>query len=458
MTISQYKTSTLLAFSAPTLVIQLIGFPILMVLPTFYAAHTAVSLASVGAILGTTRLVDALVDPVIGMLSDRTQTRWGRRKPWLVAASILGMIGIPFLFSPPVTAGIAYFLSWTLLVNFAWGCFNVPHSAWASELTRDYRERSRVFYFKGLMGAIGTLAFLAVQLLPEFHGRGIGREALSAIAWIGTVLLPVALLTCIWVVPTGARIEVQRIEWRALLWSFRHNRPLWIFLGMYCMGGIGTGIALALTYLYIQHYLHIGASYALIVGSWALMNLLGMPIWLRIVYRLGKPRTLAVSWGLAALVGVPMWFVEPGPGAAIPLALIFALRGMLSAAEMVVPSALFGDVVDYDILRSGRNMSGALYAFMGLLVKGCVAAGSAFGFLAIDAFGYSVAEGAVVSTNAELALKLTYIVAPMLLYLFASALIWRFPIGPREQGIIRRRIEKRHLRTGDASVSEPIKA
>ena len=446
---TKLSTSVLLAFAMPSLVIQLIGFPVLMILPTFYAEHTAVSLAAVGAILGTTRLIDAFVDPVIGVLTDRTRSRWGRRKPWLLLAAVLGVVGIHFLFTPSPLATAAYFLAWTITVNVAWTCFNVPHNAWASELSRDYHQRSRIFYFKGLLGGVGTLAFLGLPMLPVFSGNSFGPEFLSAIAWLGMLLLPLVLLLCVAIAPRGSEVAAQRFNWRSLAWSFRHNRPMLIFLGMYCLGGVATGIALALTFLYIKHYLKIGDAYPLIMGLWAVTHFLGMPVWLRVIYRLGKPRALAVSWGLAGLVVLPVIFVEPGPGAVIPMACIFALRGMLSAAELVVPNALFGDVVDYDILRSHRDQTGTLYAFMGLLVKGCVAAGSALGFLAIAGFGYSVAADAQNSGLANLGLKLTYVLVPTLLYLLASALIWRFPIGPREQAVIRRRIERRRSRRPD---------
>lgn len=443
---TKLSTAVLLAFAMPSLVIQLIGFPLLMILPTFYAEHTAVSLAAVGAILGTTRLIDAFVDPVIGVLTDRTRSRWGRRKPWLLLAAVLGVVGIYFLFTPSALATATYFLVWTITVNVAWTCFNVPHNAWASELSRDYHERSRIFYFKGLLGGVGTLAFLGLPMLPLFRGSTFGPEFLGAIAWIGMLLLPLVLLLCVTVVPRGSEVAAERFDWRSLVWSFRNNRPLLIFLGMYCLGGIATGIALALTFLYIKHFLKIGDAYPLIMGLWAVTHFLGMPLWLRVIYRLGKPRALSVSWGLAALVVLPVALVSPGPGAVIPMACIFALRGMLSAAELVVPNALFADVIDYDIWRSHRDQTGTLYAFMGLLVKGCVAAGSALGFLAIAGFGYSVAADAQNSAAADLGLKLTYVLIPTLLYLLASALIWRFPIGPREQAVIRRRIERRRSR------------
>lgn len=449
MTGERLTTSVLAAFAAPSLVIQLIGFPLLMILPTFYAEHTAVSLAAVGTILGTTRLIDACVDPVVGMMTDRTQTRWGRRKPWMLAAALLGVVGIHFLFTPSPAAGVAYFLGWTIVVNLAWTCFNVPHNAWASELSRDYRERSRIFYFKGVMGAIGTLLFLGLPMLPAFRGASFGPDFLASIAWVGMLLLPVVLLLCVTVVPRGSEIAAQRFDWRSLAWSFRHNRPLLVFLSMYCLGGIATGIALALTFLFVKHYLKIGDAYPVIMGTWALTHFAGMPVWLRIVYRLGKPRALALSWGLAALVVLPLAIVSPGPGAVLPMTVIFALRGLLSAAELVVPNALFGDVVDYDILRSRRDQAGTLYAFMGLLVKGCVAAGSAIGFLAIAAVGYSVMDAAQNTGAADLGLKATYVLVPTVLYLVASALIWRFPIGPRQQLAIRRRIERRAAAAAD---------
>ena len=88
------RLSTLMFFGAPNLVLAILHIPVFMVLPAFYAMNTQISLTAIGTVLLIGRLFDAAIDPPIGFLSDRTQSRLGRRKPWLLAGLPLACLGV----------------------------------------------------------------------------------------------------------------------------------------------------------------------------------------------------------------------------------------------------------------------------------------------------------------------------------------------------------------------------
>jgi GPH family glycoside/pentoside/hexuronide:cation symporter len=135
---------TLMAFSLPCVIQSLLFVPVMTVFPTLYEKYYGVSFAAVGAMVALSRGADAFIDPAVAYLSDRTRTRIGPRKPWLILGGLLGVVAVYFLFLPPVKPTAIYFLIWSSAVYLAWSLMQVPHDAWATEISGEYDERSRI--------------------------------------------------------------------------------------------------------------------------------------------------------------------------------------------------------------------------------------------------------------------------------------------------------------------------
>ncbi|HEX3407413.1 MAG TPA: MFS transporter, partial [Caulobacteraceae bacterium] len=153
----------LLAFTAPAFLSALVHSPASSIVPTIYATDFGLNLALIGTAMLVSRSLDVIVDPLIGYLSDHTRGRLGRRKPWVLAGALLTMVSAWFLFAPPAHPSFVYFLVWYTAIYLAWSLIEVPHAAWAFEITRDYDDRSRVLSLRSLVGGLGALAFF---LLP----------------------------------------------------------------------------------------------------------------------------------------------------------------------------------------------------------------------------------------------------------------------------------------------------
>ena len=438
----------LLAYAFPNLAIQMVGFAVLTVIPAFYAKHTAVSLAAVGTILTFSRLFDAVSDPVIGYLSDRTKSPIGSRKPWIIGAALLGMIAIYFLFNPPEDAGALYFLVWTFGFYIAWTCHVIPYSAWGSELARDHVGRSRIFYYAGLASVLGTVAFLSAPLLPRFDTADMSPEVMKFVGWCGIGLLPAALLTAVFWVPQGETVTVNDISFRQALRGVARNRPLWRYLALYGAGGFGAGVKIALGFIFVDSYLGIGDKFAYVMMGYAIGQLIGMPVWGRVIIRFGKSRSWAVSWAVSAVVTLCIVLVPQGQAGFIPILMIFSARGLLAGADFIIPPALLADIIDYDILKTGVNKAGSYYSLMAMLVKGLGALGAGLSFIALAAFGYDVKPDAVNDALANFGMAFIIVAVPMILYLVGFALLWRFPINEKRHKVILRRITQRAERAG----------
>jgi len=119
----------LAAYSFPITCMWFMHGPVVGILPALYAKYFGISLAITGTVLLVSRWFDAITDPLIGVLSDRTKTRLGRRKPWMIAGSALSLLAVYFLFIPPESPSVAYYTFWSMLLFLAWTMNEIPYGA-----------------------------------------------------------------------------------------------------------------------------------------------------------------------------------------------------------------------------------------------------------------------------------------------------------------------------------------
>jgi GPH family glycoside/pentoside/hexuronide:cation symporter len=125
-----------IVYALPFLAHALAMTPLITFIPAFYSGEHGLPLALVGAIIFGARLLDIVVEPTVGILSDRTRTPWGRRKPWIVAGLPLLMLGCWMVFAPPVKVDAAYAALWITVTFIAFNVLDTPYKAWGAELSK----------------------------------------------------------------------------------------------------------------------------------------------------------------------------------------------------------------------------------------------------------------------------------------------------------------------------------
>ena len=197
------RQSTLMLFGLPEYAAYLGSIPVLLYLPLVYSKDFGLDLAEVGLILMLARIADVITDPLIGTFSDRTNSRFGRRKPWIAAGAALMMISAFQLFNPTVLNTMPidnwHLLTWSVLLWLGWTMINIPYYAWGAELSDDYNERTRITGWRQAFGFLGNVSVLAVPVMAgELTGYGsLPREGLTIIGSMALVALPVLIaITC----------------------------------------------------------------------------------------------------------------------------------------------------------------------------------------------------------------------------------------------------------------------
>lgn len=438
----------LVIFSTPNLAVGVMITALSVVIPAFYAKYTEASLAAIGTALFTVRLIESIMDPIAGYLSDRTRSKLGPRKPWMLVGGLLIPFSVYFLFNPSADVGALYFFVWyQLLLLTSWAAIIIPHRAWATELSRDYTERARIFTSLGVAYGLGAVVFAIIPFTPLSDTTELSPVNMSYVGWFLMGAFPIFVFTSTIFIPQGKTdyTKASGIKLSEYIKAIAENRPFQWFLSAFIIGGVGQGIVLACIPFYIDVYLGLGRYFALVLLIVYVVAITTMPVWLQCIKAIGKHRSWAIGWGGAALLGLAM-FLVPREGAGLPMLLmLIGLYGTCSAVESFIPNSVLGDVIDYDTLKTGVNRAGLFNALMAFGAKFNMAIGGAIGFYLLDFFDFKV-TGVANSRESELGFVFTFIVLPTFLYACSAMLIWRCPIDKKRHSIIQKRLQQLELR------------
>ena len=427
----------LLLYAAPALPLSLLGLPLTVYLPTFWASSMHMPLAVVGGVLLAVRSLDVVFDPLIGRLSDRLRGRFGRRKPFIAAGLPIGIAGVTGLFFPPAGAGAPWLFAFSALVTLAWTMIALPYQAWGAELSDDYAERARITSLREGGTIVGILLSAGA---PAVLGVVTPAGSLHILAALAVVLATPTILLMLARVPERVRpVAAPPVRLWAALRTAVANGPFRRLLAAWLVNGLANGLPAVLFLLMCSAVIRRPAAANPVLLAYFLAGILGVPLWMRLAIRFGKHR----SWGVAMLLGAAAFAFVPllGPGDVLPFLAISVGSGLAFGADMTVPPAIQADVIDLDELQSGEHRAGLFFAAWTMAQKAgnALAVGIAFPLLALAGFRTGGPNG-----PAQLGMLVSlYCGLPIVLKLMATMLVWRFPIDATEQARIRAAIAAR---------------
>ena len=432
---ARLSAAALLGYSFPALPLAALTLPVYIYLPTFYAEHLGLGLAAVGVALLVARVWDVVTDPLIGLLSDRSSARFGRR-PLVALGTPLVMAATWFLFVPPAGAGATYLLLWSVLLYLGWTSMILPLHALGAELSPDYHERSRITAFREVSVLLGTLLALGLPAAIGLDDVAQAGEALSAMATAVLLLLPLGVAALLALTPErpaqGQRRLSPRQSWTILL----GNRPFRRLLAAYLFNGIANGLPATLFLLFVQHGLERPDVAGLLLIIYFGAGIAATPLWLRLSRRFGKHRVWSAAMVWACLVFI--WVPFLGPGDVGWFVAVCVLTGVSLGADLVLPPSMQADVIDLDTAESGNRRAGLFFALWGMTTKLALAAAVGLAFPLLDLAGFRA--DAVNDGDALFALAALYSLAPVIFKAAAIVLIWGFPITAERQAEVRSRI------------------
>jgi Na+/melibiose symporter-like transporter len=441
----------LLLYSAPGLALALLIPPFPALMAAFYAKYTAATTAGIATALLVARLLDAVAVPLIGYLSDRTRSRLGPRKPWMMGGALVGVVAFWVFFRPPTGAGDMHFFVGACLYYVTFALVDIPQRAWAAELTPDYNQRSRIAAFLTVSVLAGGVAFMFLPELLALPAVGVvatsalDNRMMEILGVVGMVLLPATVLLAVLGVPRGAVSPAPSSSLREMFEAVRHNKPFWLYVAADALTQIGYGCFYAVLFVALDSHFGLGEQIPIILVTVVGVQLLAVPLCLRVARHLGKHRTWAWAWVIHAVL-MPLGFLfRPGEFELGWFMLYASVLTVLQAPQMVFPMAIVADIVDYDTLRSRQNRAGSYFSIRTLCNMGVSALGSALGFYVLALVGYDP-KISTNSSTAVLGMLVDLLILPGVFFVLAALLLFRFPIDARRHAIIRRRIDSRAAR------------
>jgi glycoside/pentoside/hexuronide:cation symporter, GPH family len=430
--------SKLIAFASPAAPIAGVGLPLVVYLPPFYAEEMGLGLSIVGTVFMITRFWDLLADPVLGVLSDRLHTPWGRRRPWVALSVpvVVASTAMVFLPTPPVSAG--YLLLWLIVLYVGWSLLTIAHMSWGAELTPDYNERSRVQGWREIFLIGGMVTALALPaLIEQTDPTATGADRMEAMGWYIMLLLPLTVAWAVFTVPEQPVEPAPHLGWRRALAIVTGNLPLRRLLLMDLIGGLGGGVIAAIFLFVAEDHLGLGGAASGLLLIYFLSGCLFVPIMVRVSYRLGKHRTLAAS-SLFSAVTLPLLFVVPAGNAPVAAA-VFALFGINMGAGPFLFRSIMADVADHDRVESGSQRTGLYFSLLTMTNKVGHALSIGLVYPLLDLIGYI--PGAANGPGAVAGLTAIAVWPPALCALLVAVFMWSFPIDIHRQAELRRIIE-----------------
>ncbi|MGK6354693.1 MFS transporter [Sphingomonas sp. DT-207] len=431
----------LIGFASLAIPIAGAGLPLALFIPQLYASHYGLSLAAIGLVFFLGRIWDIALDPLVGVLSDRTRSRFGRRRPWIAAGGLLFGIGSALLFFPPGVVSPLY-LGATLFVFYAgWTMIEIPFSAWAGELSGQYHERTRIVTYQQTMRSIGLLLVLVLPtLLDQVRPADISLKLHIVGGFILVTLIPALVLTLITFPEPPRRAAEPRSEgfWASASLIVR-DRLLLRVLASDVAVTAGQSIRAGLIVFFAVNYM---GQPAWASGLYLFQFIFGVfagPIWLQIGRRWGKRRTAIAGELVQVAINLGLLFVYPG-GLWLLVALTVA-QGLAQGSGNLMLRAMVADVADHHELRTGHNRTGLFFSVFSLATKAGPAAGIGLALPLVAWLGFQ-AKGTS-SPEALEALKYVFALGPALAHAISAALIWRFPLDEAAHAEVRRALDAR---------------
>ncbi|MEP1442257.1 MAG: MFS transporter [Hyphomicrobiales bacterium] len=432
---------TLAAYGLPALPLATLALVLAVSIPTFYSSQIGLSLTAVGATLLFLRIFDAFIDPLIGVVADRTTLKFGRRRSFVALAMPLTVVSCYHVFVPPADASIWYLSVWMVLLSLGMSAMALSYAAWGAELATDYAGRNRVSAFRQVSILLGTLVATVLPVAILSFTNADKSKELYVLALFVAIFLPAATLLCLWKVPEPQNRSRTKLPLKAGLKAMWQNKPFLRLITAFAFNSFANGLPVSLFLFYVADVLGAKEAQGWLLLTYFLCGMIGVPLWVKCASYFGKHQT----WCVAMLIACVVFAFAPllGRGDVVAFAIITVVTGLILGADLIIPSSIQADVIDVDTANTGEQRSGVYFAAWSVATQLSLAGAVGLAFPMLDWAGFdAVNSGALPNgANGLFTLAVLYGWVPVVLKLIAISLMWSFPLNQAEQEALKAKIE-----------------
>ncbi len=384
-----------------------------------------------GLVVAIGKIWDAVTDPMVGYLSDRTKSRWGRRRPYILFGSIPLFIAMIIMFTNPQLESQTSLFIWGIvafcLLSTAITLVNIPYNSLTPELTPDYHERTSLNGYRFVFAIIGTLtgAGIALPIINGFSNRNMGFTVMGAT--FGALMMVSAMITFFSIREPAQRVIPTEKFFKTYLTVFK-NRPYVLILIAYALNLTFLTIIMGAAVYYFK-YIHNDESKTTLGLLILLVTALAfIPISVLASKKMGKKIVYGGGMLVFAVGIMILFFFGHHSGINFTYG-ILALVGAGQGFTMALPYSIVADAVEYDYLLTGERREGAFFGIWTFATKvGSALALAISGWiLAMTGYIPDVAQSEI----AKLGIRLLVGPVPALFCLLGVVFVYLYPINEK---------------------------
>ena len=374
----------LAGFSVLTVATGGMNVPVQAYLPAYYATVIGLPLTTVGVIFMIGRLVSVAADPLVGWASDRTRSRFGRRKPWILGGGALCLVGLAALFFPPAHAGKFYLGAALLAMCVGWTACSTPHYAWGGESAANPAGRSRIQAYLQTGASVGIFLVLLLPAILDAQGTGNPERRVSTMGVVLALVLTAGLSLIAAFYREGQSRLSPPPQWQDIR-RLAREPDLWrIVASDFCVA-LGQGLRGAVFLFFVTRYMGLASPALFLMFQYA-FGILASPLWARISYRLGLMRTLIIAELAQVAVNLSLLLLAPGQWQLF--AVLVAAQGLLQGSGNLMLRAMIYGLADRHRGEGGSALAGLLSSVFNVTTNTAFAVAVGIALPAIALLGF----------------------------------------------------------------------
>lgn len=410
-----------------------------------------------GYIFLIARIWDAVTDYAMGLISDRTKSRYGKRRPYILFGAVpFGIIFSLMWIVPFESQGMlfAYYLSIVILFNTIFTIVSIPYNALTPEMTQNYDERTSLTGFRMGLSFSGTLVAAAgIMVVVDliFPGKEAYRSSFPVMGIIFGAIASAALIFTF----LGTKERVQghtqppRKSFFKNLKSILALREFRIILGMFLFNMVGFDLIQVMLIYFLKHVILVSEEYTFLTMAVPLIfAIAAAPLWVKLGEKWGKKKAYIVA-AIYLTISLMVCLVAPA-GNLVFMIVLAAFAGIGISASQVIPLSIIPDVIEVDEYKNGTRQEGAIYGIIMFLYKVASAIAINVATLILGFWGYTEASADAMTEivqpeSAVNAIRIIMGIGPGIFFLISALFVKTLPITKERFDKIKKAIEDRMI-------------
>jgi len=419
------KTSVKIGYGAGNFGIACATNAVVVFLLYFYSDIVVLPPLLVGIALAVPRFWDAVSDPLMGVISDRSKFSSGRRRPYILWGTPALAISFIMLWYPFTSGNNATIFSYLLVTNLlfttAITIVGVPYMSLGGELSSDYHERTTVFAYSQGLGMLGALLGMAMKLFADF----IPVQSQQLCFLISAVLLSIPVCVFLWWTYFSTREnfclkeEKEHISLKKMIIANFKNHSFRNLMLTMTVASSGTMLSVQFLPFMVKYWVKLEHLIFPAFAAYTFSVFIAFPLWKKIGERFDKKMVMTYAF-IGAGISYAFSFFMFQPGGAVLMFSWAVLVGVFGAGGILYPFSMIADIADEDELKTGIRSEGIFYGTFSFIQKLSVAAGSMIGAFALWLSGFNGGEAQTAQTL--FMFRLVYII-PAISFFIAAVLI-----------------------------------